>query len=110
MAKDYLRAFGDQNYDYYELTQDIGFLPRGTVFVHDPNDDVRGSKSNGCLKLCWTAEGDCVGNHTQKVCGETVFFHTCFAETALFKKVKPEHKRQRAMELLRQALDLLKGE
>lgn len=87
-----IRAFSDPDYDYYELTQAVGFLPRGTVFYHDTDDHIYGSIGNGCLKLCWTDDGNCVGNHNQQICGGTVIFHFEFAKTSLFRKIELKDK------------------
>lgn len=84
-----MRAFKDKRYDYYELTRPLGgdergdyILPAGAIFYHDQFDDFRGSVGNGCLKLCWTSEGDCYG-----LVGDTVIFHTSFIGTDLFRLV-----------------------
>lgn len=84
-----MRAFEDNRYDYYELTQPLGFshnnylIPDGAIFVHDTDDFERGSISEGCLKLCWTPDGNCYGS----LCSDTVIFHAAFRHTDLFKKV-----------------------
>ena len=84
-----MRAFENKDFDYYELTQPLGFsdgeylVPDGAIFVHDKNDNVRGSIANGCLKLCWTPDGNCYGC----LCADTVVFHANFRMTDLFKKV-----------------------
>ena len=86
---DGIRAFSDAKYDYYKLTQDLGgILPKGTVFYHDPDDQECGSIGHGCLKLCWTPDGNCY--HTSEsngLCGGTVIFHYNFAHSPLFEKV-----------------------
>lgn len=90
-----LRAFSDDRYDYYALTRSLGFnnsgygikdyvLPKGSVFVHDKNDSKLGSIGEGCLKLCWTQDGNTYGG----LCGETVIFHAIFKDTDLFKLVQ----------------------
>lgn len=89
-----LRAFSDDRYDYYELTTSLGYvnnkeewiLPKGTIFVHDTDDHELGSISNGCLKLCWTPDGNTYGS----LCGGTVIFHAEFINTSLFELVKPK--------------------
>ena len=53
------RAFGNRNTEYYELQQDFGPLNKGAIFYWDKDDDIRGSIAEGCLKLCWSHEGDC---------------------------------------------------
>lgn len=83
MAANSIRAFSDPDYDYYELTRDLHPLEKGTIFYHDKNDGVYGSITQGCLKNCWTPDGNCYGG----LCGGTVIFHYCFANTDLFKKV-----------------------
>lgn len=85
------RAFINPNHTYYRTTKDIGFLPAGTIFVHDEEDTFHGSTMKGCLKLCWSPSGDCVGNSEQRICGGTVIFHYDFINKGgLFKEVKPE--------------------
>lgn len=84
-----MRAFEDKRFDYYELTQPLGFngkeylIPDGAIFVHDTEDDVRGSIANGCLKLCWTPNGNTYGC----LCADTIVFHAAFSRTDLFRKV-----------------------
>ncbi len=88
-----LRAFSDKKYDYYELTQSLGLnnygiknyiLPKGSIFVHDRNDNRLGSIGNGCLKLCWTPDGSCYGD----LCGGSMMFHALFKNTDLFKLIQ----------------------
>lgn len=90
-----LRAFSDNRYDYYELTQSLGFndsgygikdyiLPKGSIFVHDKNNSKLGSVSEGCLKICWTPDGDCYGG----ICGGAMMFHSVFINTDLFRIVQ----------------------
>ena len=84
-----MRAFENNKFEYYELTQPLGFngktylVPDGAIFVHDTTDKVRGSIAEGCLKLCWTPDGSCYGY----LCADTVVFHADFRNTDLFKKV-----------------------
>ena len=84
-----MRAFRDKNFDYYELMQPLGFngktylVPDGAIFVHDTTDDVRGSIAEGCLKLCWTPDGNTYGC----LCADTIVFHARFRVTDLFRKV-----------------------
>ena len=93
------RAFSNPSHIYYRTTQDIGFLPAGTIFVHDEEDTLYGSMAQGCLKLCWTPSGNCFGNGEQMICGGTVIFHYSFAEkSGLFEKVEPA---QTEMEILK---------
>lgn len=84
-----MRAFEDNRYDYYKLLEPLGFycneylIPDGAIFVHDTDDSDRGSISEGCLKLCWTPDGNCYGS----LCGDTVIFHAALRYTDLFEKV-----------------------
>ena len=80
-----IRAFSDNNEDFYRLTKDLGMLKAGSIFHHDRYDDIRGSVADGCLKLCWTPDGDCYGG----LCGGTVVFHTSFIESDLFERAEP---------------------
>ena len=87
-----IRAFSDDRYDYYELTTPLGYVdnkdeflvPARSIFVHDTDDHELGSIVNGCLKLCWTPDGNTYGS----LCGGTVIFHSEFINTPLFKLVK----------------------
>ena len=96
-----MRAFANNKYDYYELTQSLGFyknnylIPDGAIFVHDRDDKVRGSIAEGCLKLCWTPDGNCYGS----LCADTIIFHADFRNTDLFKKVDT-HKINELEELI----------
>lgn len=84
-----MRAFKNKEFDYYELTQPLGFngkyylIPEGAIFVHDTTDNVRGSIAAGCLKLCWTPDGNVYG----WLGADSVVFHADFRKTDLFKKV-----------------------
>jgi hypothetical protein len=80
---DAIRAFENPNCDYYRLTKDLGVLKAGTIFYHDRGDHIYGSVAQGCLKNCWTPDGNC-----GLICGGTVIFHFIFAETDLFEKVE----------------------
>ena len=83
-----IRAFSSSNYDYYVLTQDLGgIVPKGAIFYHDPDDDIRGSVSDGCLKLCWTPDGSTYRGKNGSVCGGAVIFNTTFIYTDMFVKV-----------------------
>lgn len=84
MDTEFVRAFSNPGYDYYRLTKQFGMLPAGTIFVHDPNDHMYGSPAKGCLKNCWTPDGNCYGG----LCGETVFLHYSFTRTDWFEKVE----------------------
>lgn len=79
-----VRAFENPCYDYYMLTKDVGFMKAGTVFFHDPDDNIYGSIAEGCLKNCWTPDGNCAND----ICGGTVIFHYKFANSDLFQKVE----------------------
>lgn len=79
-----VRALSDKKYEYYKLTKDIGFLKAGAIFYHDPYDDIYGSISEGCLKLCWTPDGNCYS----RLAGGTVILHYSFAKSDLFEKIE----------------------
>ena len=79
-----VRAFEKPCYDYYKLTKDLGFMKAGTIFYHDPDDNVYGSIAQGCLKNCWTPAGNCDNG----ICGGTVIFHYEFTKSDLFEKVE----------------------
>lgn len=90
-----LRAFSDKRYDYYKLTKSLGFnnsgyglkqyvLPEGAIFVHDKEDSVKGSIGDGCLKLCWTPDGNTYG----WIAGGAMCFHASFKKTDLFELVQ----------------------
>lgn len=102
-----VRAYKRPDFDYYELTKPLGVLPEGAVFFHDTEDDVYGSIGSGCLKLCWTSEGNCVGG----ICGGMVIFHECFINSDLFKPATPKSQRViRKIEKLEKELAELKAE
>jgi len=64
-----IRAFSDEKYDYYELMQDLGgIVPKGAIFVHDTDDTENGSIAEGCLKLCWTPNGNVYFDRTNGIC------------------------------------------
>jgi hypothetical protein len=94
IEKNGIRAFSDDNYDYYELLVKFGKLEKGAIFVHDPDDNMYGSLSRGCLKLCWTPDGNCYSG----LCANTVFLHYAFVEDAsafdksVFKLVQSAEK------------------
>ena len=77
-----LRAFAYKDCDYFRLTRDLGKLEKGAIFVHDKDDTVYGSISNGCLKLCYTIEGNCY-----TYVGGSVIFHYDFVNTDLFEPI-----------------------
>lgn len=105
-----VRAFADSQYDYYELTQSLGLdnkngqyvLPAGSIFYHDKNDSIKGSIGDGCLKLCWTPDGNCYG----WICGDSMAFHASFKNTNLFKLVQPEKYIDKVNELKSLVFDL----
>ena len=78
-----VRAFSNPCYDYYRLTKDLGFMKAGEIFFHDPDDNIYGSVAKGCLKNCWTPDGNC-----HDICGGTVIFHYNFVDSDLFEKVE----------------------
>lgn len=84
MAADSIRAFSNPTYNYYRLTKDFGLLKAGTIFFHDPDDNVYGSIAQGCLKNCWTPDGNCDNG----LCGGTVILHYRFVDTEWFEKVE----------------------
>lgn len=84
MKLETVRAFSDSRYDYYRLTKPFGMLPAGTIFVHDPYDNMYGSPAQGCLKNCQAPDGSCYGG----LCGGTVFLHYDFVNTDWFEKVE----------------------
>jgi len=85
-----IRAFSNPKYDYYELTEDLaGLVPKGTIFVHDTDDSVRGSVAQGCLVSCWTPDGNCYKGERTSLAGGSVVFHAEFRNTPMFKKVAP---------------------
>jgi len=79
-----IRALCDPRYTYYKLTQPFGLLTKGTIFYHDPLDNVYGSLAEGCLKLCWSPDGECQCG----LAGGTVIFHYEFTKTPLFEKIQ----------------------
>lgn len=101
-----LRAFSDKRYDYYRLTKSLGFnnsgyglkqyaLPEGAIFVHDKNDRVKGSIAEGCLKLCWTPDGNTYG----WIAGGGMCFHALFRNTDLFELVQSSQDIEKAEKL-----------
>lgn len=84
MAATSIRAFSDSKYDYYRLTKDFGRLKAGAIFYHDTDDTIYGSAAYGCLKNCWTPDGNCYNG----LCGGTVILHYSFVESDCFQKVE----------------------
>lgn len=82
------RAYEDKRYDYYRLKQDLGgIVPIGAIFVHDTDDSISGSLARGCLKLCWTKDGNCFKGKDDTVCGGSVVFHAAFINSNMFELV-----------------------
>lgn len=96
--KSYLRAFASPYHSYYFLQQELGgILPVGTVFVWDRFDNVRGSPAEGCLKLCWTSDGNCFRtSYSTGLCAESVVFHASFRKTPMFKLADNEIEQLRS--------------
>lgn len=83
-----IRAFSDPRYDYYELQKDLeGLVPKGAVFVHDVDDKENGSIAQGCLKLCWTPDGNTYIGDRGSLCAGTVIFHAAFRNTSMFRQI-----------------------
>ena len=105
-----IRAFSDDRYDYYELTKPLGLkgdkmlVPKGAIFVHDTDDHERGSIGDGCLKLCWTPDGNCYG----WLCADSIVFHSEFKRTDMFKLVK--EKKNSAIRKLEEAISRMEDE
>ena len=88
---DGIRAFSDARYDYYELQKDLeGIVPAGAIFVHDTDDHQNGSLSNGCLKLCWTPDGNVYFGSRTGLAAGSVILHTAFIDTNLFRKIRSQ--------------------
>lgn len=89
MSVESCRAFSNTKYDYYELLRPLAdVVPAGAIFVHDTDDNVYGSVANGCLKLCWTPDGNCYKGENHALCGGTVVLHSCFKNSSLFAKAR----------------------
>jgi len=105
ISKNGIRAFSDSRYDYYELMQDLGgIVPAGAIFVHDTDDTENGSIADGCLKLCWTPDGNCYYSK-DAVCANTVVFHSLFKDSPMFKKCNQISNKQKE-KILRKISDL----
>ena len=76
-----IKAFSDSRYEYYRLTKNLGNLEKGAIFYHDPDDCYFGSPAQGCIKLCWTPDGNCY-----RYCGGAVIFHYDFVDSDLFER------------------------
>ena len=55
----------------FRLKKDIPLAKAGTIFYYDREDHEKGSLAEGCLKLAWTADGNCQGG----LCADTIVFH-----------------------------------
>ena len=83
------KAFSDAKYKYYELQYDIPCVHAGAIFYWDKKDYLHGSVGEGCLKLCWTPEGNCYGNTHGSVCAGTIIFHaSARKDNSWFKRIK----------------------
>ena len=72
-------------YAVYELVKDIPLCKKGTIFYYDPDDSIKGSIGQGCLKMAWTKEGSCQNG----LCGDTIIFHArARKDKNWFKKIK----------------------
>jgi len=90
-------AFNALNYDYYRLKKDIGPLKAGAIFIHDKEDNIKGSVACGSLKLCWTPDGRCYSNF----CGGSVILHPNFSkDKTLFEFIPPDDRRIEKEEIL----------
>jgi hypothetical protein len=58
----------------YVLQKDAVGLKKGTIFVHDKEDNIVGSHADGCLKLAWTDSGGC--QEGAQYCGGTFILHS----------------------------------
>jgi len=65
------RALSNKKTKYYELLQNMPCVDKGAIFYWDKKDTVRGSISQGCLKLCWTPTGGCYSGF----CADTFVLH-----------------------------------
>ena len=63
----------ESGYDFYKLEKNIPLLKKGAIFYYDPHDYIKGSIGEGCLKLCWTEDGNVY--LPSGVCAGTVIFH-----------------------------------
>lgn len=110
MSKTGFRAFSDDRYDYYELTTYLGaigdkiLVPKGAIFVHDTDDHERGSVGDGCLKLCWTPDGNSYG----WLCADTIVFHANFKNSDMFKLAKK--KKNSAIRKLEETISRMEEE
>lgn len=93
-----VRAFSDPKYDYYKLLVPFGTLEPGAIFYYDREDALFGSLSEGCVKLCWTADGDCYGG----INGGAIVLPASYRNVeTLFKRCSSGRNKIDAMNLLR---------
>jgi hypothetical protein len=71
MIRDYNLSKRQIDMDKYILKKEMCGLPKGTIFVHDTEDEIRGSIAKGCLKLAWADRGQCQSGY----CGGTFVLH-----------------------------------
>jgi|SRR5690625_715472 len=94
MYKYYLSSERQEEMDRYILQQEAFGLPKGTIFVHDKEDNIVGSIAAGCLKLAWD-NGNC---QEKAPCGGTYILHASAKDNPnWFKKevsIKEEMKRK----------------
>ncbi|MFE8095802.1 hypothetical protein [Bacillus toyonensis] len=95
--------------DKYILQKEMFDLPIGTVFVHDKDDNIKGSPVEGCLKLAWTDDGNC--QKGVSYCAETFILHAKVRTNlewfkAEDKNVHWKHER----EFLQNKVRILEGE
>lgn len=108
ISKNGIRAFSDNSYDYYELQTDLsGLVPKGAIFIHDIDDTENGSIANGCLKLCWTEQGNCYRGSKGSLCGNTVVFHSDFINTPMFRLAKRKKNCRLISEITNQLQDII---
>lgn len=90
--------------DRYVLLKDLPLVKKGTVFVHDKEDRVRGSLMSGCLKLAWTDDGNC----QHMLCADTIVFHAkAIYEKDWFMKIE-DKKYSTLIQKLEAIIDELK--
>nr|WP_156736329.1 hypothetical protein [Mycobacterium sp. E3298] len=91
----------------YILQKDMPGCKKGTVFVHDTEDDIVGSLAAGCLKLAWTDKGNC--QETAQYCGGSFILHASLKDDPeWFKEERTIN--QYAIEVLEKLIEKLKGE
>ena len=87
--------FHEQTRTFHLYNKDVSYIMRvmeneqlenlyyGKV-VHDKEDSINGSIGDGCLKLCWTPDGNTYG----WIAGGAMCFHAAFKRTDLFELVQ----------------------